>query len=387
MNFIERLWYSRDGDPGWLLLVLLRLLLLPLSWLFFGVAVFRHRRFLKRRIQRPPWLRVPVVVVGNISVGGNGKTPLLIAVATHLKSHCAMQPGVISRGYGGKAPSYPLLLGSGEPLPDPAHCGDEPLLIAEKTGCPVVVDPDRRAALRHLLATCPDVDVVLSDDGLQHYRLFWDMEVTVLDGERLFGNRLCLPAGPLRESPSRLHMSDFVVINGGNVNRFEDRTLANLEREDVFYMAMKPRHLSNLLTGEKLPIDGKMPFKADSRVQAVAGIGNPERFFHLLKSLPCLTGLNPPVACFSFPDHYSFSPENLQRAGVDLQQPVIMTEKDGVKCRSFATAHCWVLEAEAEFSTDFLAEVHLELMALENDIEAVTNKSTASNVVDMSDAR
>ena len=376
MKLLERIWYSKGGWPVPPLRLLLLSLLLPLSWLFRGVVAIRRRWHWFWRppalSKRPGWLRVPVAVVGNISVGGTGKTPLLIALAHHLKS-INVQPGVISRGYGGKAPAYPLSLDSRGPLPDPAHCGDEPRLIAEKTGCPVVVAPDRQAALKHLLEKFPQVDVVLSDDGLQHHGLWRDMEIIVVDGERMLGNGRCLPAGPLREPAWRLNMSDFVLLNGGDANSPKEKAIADLPDYIAYRMHMKPRYLSNLLTGEKLPISdegsGKMSFKADSRVQAVAGIGNPARFFRSLESLPCLSHLTHPVARFSFPDHHRFSLADFQRAGIDLQQPVVMTEKDGVKCRDFATANCWVLEAEVEFPGEFLADFHLELMEWENDLE------------------
>ena len=378
MNLLERIWYSKSRGAGWLLLLLLRLLLLPLELLFRAVVGLRRPWRWMPLPPRPPWMTVPVVVVGNISVGGTGKTPLLMALVEHLKS-LSMKPGVISRGYGGKAAAYPLLLDSSASLPDPSQCGDEPLLIAEKTRCPVVVHPNRRTALQHLLEKYPQVDVVFSDDGLQHYQMRREIEVAVVDGERMFGNGHCLPAGPLREPLNRLFTTDYVVINGGSKECLEEKALARLEGDPVFFMTMKPRYLSNLRSGEKLPISGsgdcKLPFKAESRVQAVAGIGNPARFFRLLESLSCMSDLAHPLSKFRFPDHHRFTLADFQRAGIDLQQPVIMTEKDGVKCRDFATDQCWVLEVEAELSDEFLSDFDLEVVAWETDIENILGEA------------
>src|SRR5690554_2376911 len=179
---------------------------MPLTGLFRLISALR-RRYLRRFAQHR--LGVPVLVVGNISLGGTGKTPVIIALVKHLHSR-GYKPGVISRGYGAKAPSYPLVVTEETPV---QHSGDEPLLIAQATGCPVCVDPDRVAAGERLVAL--GCDLILSDDGLQHYRLGRDLEIAVVDGERRFGNGWCLPTGPLREPISRLRQVDWVLVNGG----------------------------------------------------------------------------------------------------------------------------------------------------------------------------
>ncbi len=338
MSFLERAWYKR---AKWLVL------LLPLAWLFqllvalrrFVVALWRF--VTQQHSERPSWLTVPVVVVGNITLGGTGKTPLLIALANHFRQQ-GLQPGVISRGYGGNAANHPLLVDADTPVSD---CGDEALLISEKTGCPMAVAKDRRAAAQHLLATHTNVSVIISDDGLQHYRLWRDVEIAVIDGERLLGNGYCLPAGPLREPPSRLGSVNFVVING------EPTVEENVVMQhDLIRMKLKPRFFVNLLSGEKQPVS-TAPFNTGGEIQAVAGIGNPERFFRLLESLSYK------IKRFSFPDHHRFSAEDFKRGGIDSQQTVVMTEKDAVKCRAFAQANFWALAVEAEVPEMFLKAV------------------------------
>ena len=315
MNFLQRAWYQ---SPPWLYL------LWPLSLLFRWLAAFR-RRLLSSSAKRGG--KQPVIVIGNITVGGSGKTSLLIALALELKRR-GFSPGVISRGYGVAGDGHPFDVHADS---DPAECGDEPVLIAANTGCPVMVDPDRPSALRRLLSE-HEVDVALSDDGLQHYRLHRDIEIAVVDGARMFGNGMCLPAGPLREPRRRLHEVDLVVING--------EAAAALDLPvPVFHAEMEPRFLVNLATGENRPFGGA-PFHVGHTLQLVAGIGNPQRFFSMIQQLPY------PVACIEFPDHYQFSADDFESDRIDPHQPIVMTEKDAIKCRRFATANFWVLHAE-----------------------------------------
>lgn len=327
MTWIERAWYKR---AKWLYL------LLPLSWLYQGISAVRRR--LLQRSANSLDLPVPVIVIGNISVGGTGKTPLLISLCQTLQAN-GFKPGVVSRGYGGQPGSMPLLVDS---TTDPSRCGDEPALIAEQCAVPVVVDPDRLRAYRFLVNN-HDVDVVLSDDGLQHYRLPRQLEIVVVDGARLFANRLCLPAGPLREPVGRLREVDIVVVNG-------EPAEALPELNEALTMSLRPRFLVNLKTGEKRAIAGA-PFKMGDEVQAVAGIGNPERFFAIVRGLPH------PVSCHEFPDHHAYSADDFARRGIDLRQPIVMTEKDGIKCRSFATENFWVLKIEVALNAEFAAQV------------------------------
>lgn len=327
MSTLESAWYK---GASWLYL------LLPVSWLFQVLAVIRKRRLLAR--QQPLSKNVPVVVIGNISVGGTGKTPLIMTLARQLKK-AGYKPGIVSRGYGGKANTYPLAVTEQSRVEE---TGDEPALLAQATGCPVVVDPNRRRACEFLIEQYP-VDVVLSDDGLQHYQLPRQIEIAVVDGERLFGNGLCLPAGPLREPVSRLDSVDLIVVNGEPA-----RALPSLDKATV--MRVKPRFLVNLETGERRPFSGA-PFKMGDKVQAVAGLGNPQRFFTLLQSLPY------PLEEFPFPDHHAFTERDFTARGISLSHPIVMTEKDGIKCRDFANKNFWVVQANIDLPETFLTSL------------------------------
>lgn len=325
MNSIEKAWYK---GAAWLYL------LLPLSWLFQLLATVR-KAFLKRHAARVK-LSKPLIVVGNITVGGTGKTPLIITLARYFQEQ-GIRPGLISRGYGSQSTEFPLAVTAET---DVKLSGDEAKLLAELTACPVVIDPDRLQACQYLLREY-DVDVVLSDDGLQHYGLPRDIEIVMVDAQRLFGNGLCLPAGPLRESPARLQSVDYVIVNG---DLPEGQQLAVPVSAT---MSLQPRYLVNLESGEKRPYSGA-PFKMGDQVQAVAGIGNPDRFFSLLESLPY------PVEHFPFPDHHNFTVDDFNKAGINLNQPIVMTEKDGIKCRTFANNNFWVLEVEVALAPEFL---------------------------------
>ena len=323
MSFLEKAWYRK---AGWLIS------LWPLSILFQLLVLFR--RWLQKIRSCPEWISVPIVVVGNITAGGTGKTPLTIALARHLREK-GFQPGIISRGYGGNAASYPMPVDAND---NTTEAGDEPVMIAAATGFPVVVGPDRNAALQHLLAT-NEIDVVLSDDGLQHYKLYRDIEIAVVDGQRLYGNGMCFPAGPLREPISRLDSVDYVVVNGDN----------SAVHERAIVMEIEPKMFLNMANGEKRPFSGA-PFNMGSTLQAVCGIGNPERFFSVLEKLPY------PIDRFSFPDHYNFTAKDFLNAGIDEQRPLVMTEKDAIKCENFAKNNYWCLQVEINLPDSFLNE-------------------------------
>lgn len=324
MSFLEKAWHER---AGWLIL------LWPVSVLF--QALSKIRRWLQQPKRRPADHTAPLIVVGNISLGGTGKTPLLITLCEELQMQ-GFKPGIISRGYGGAAPSYPLSVDGDS---DVRHSGDEAFLIAEKTGCPVYVDPDRSAALQALLCN-EDVDVVLSDDGLQHYKLYRDLEIVVVDGERLFSNGFCMPAGPLRESVSRLNEVQYIVVNGEPA-----REIPQLKSAST--MQLQPRSLVNLVSGEKRPFAGA-PFNMGNKLQAVSALGNPQRFYSLLERLPYQ------VETFSFPDHHNFTAADFEEQGIDEHQPVVMTEKDAVKCRQFAKSNFWYLSVEVNIESQFV---------------------------------
>ena len=248
MTFLETAWYEK---ASWLII------LWPISILFRLLALCR--RSLQQTSSRPSHINVPIIVVGNISVGGTGKTPVVITLANNLKS-LGINPGIISRGYGGSAAAYPLVVNQDC---DVSACGDEALLIQDKTNCPVVVDPDRTAAIDLLVQKFgEEIDLVISDDGLQHYKLYRDLEIAIVDGDRLFGNGLCLPAGPLREPVSRLLEVDHIIVNGGlnykeNNSGYFSRKPAQTNSERDFIesalakghkMVLKPTFFVNLLS-------------------------------------------------------------------------------------------------------------------------------------------
>ena len=329
MNFLARAWYEEIRGHPWLYL------LWPFSLLFRGLAAARRKR---QSAGAKRLGKQPVIVIGNITVGGAGKTALLIALALELKER-KFSPGIVSRGYGASSGSFPLNVTADS---DPDECGDEPVLIAASTDCPVVVDPDRPAAVAHLLAA-HKVNVVLSDDGLQHYRLHRDIEIAVVDGARLFGNGLPLPAGPLREPRQRLHEVDFVIVNGEPAEELEVPV-------PQYQATMEPHSLVNLASGEERSFAGA-PFHVGHTLQLVSGIGNPERFYSLMENLPY------PLARIEFPDHHKFSAADFEGERVDIHQPIVMTEKDAVKCRRFATANFWALRAEMKLPPAFVKDL------------------------------
>jgi tetraacyldisaccharide 4'-kinase len=295
------------------------LALLPLSALFAGLAALRRALF-RCGIWRVERLPVPVVVVGNIAVGGSGKTPVTLWLAEALRA-AGRRPGIVSRGYGGRVEGCAEVPRDG----DPAVFGDEPLLMALRSACPVFVGRDRPAAARALLAAHPDVDVLLADDGLQHYRLGRDLEIIVVD-EATLGNRLRLPAGPLREGMRRLAEADVILTLGplssalsscaGATPRFEF-SLAGVAFERLARRSERR---------------GPAAFRG-LRVCALAGIGRPERFFTQMEAL----GLD--IERRPFPDHHVFVAADVALDGADA---VVMTEKDAVKCAPFAPAESWI---------------------------------------------
>jgi len=271
-------------------------------------------------------LPVPVIVVGNIAIGGTGKTPVTLALIERLQALGA-RPGVLSRGYGGVGP-FPLLLSSETSA---LQAGDEPVLIARRTGVPVCVAPSRLQAGRHLLAAHPEVDVLLCDDGLQHLALVRDLECCVVDGRRGHGNGHLLPAGPLRENPARMRQCDLVLVNGGDAAPYGAQAL----RFDLL-----AEHAVALHTGERRPLSAF----SGHMVHALAGIGNPHRFFDLL------TEHGMTVNGHAFADHHIFKVSDLEFAG---GAPVLMTEKDAVKCRDLrqlSDRSLWWVPVNAVFS-------------------------------------
>lgn len=286
--------------------------------------VFRLLSFLRRgayrlRILRSRRLPVPVIVVGNISVGGTGKTPLVQWLAGFLKQN-GWTPGVLSRGYGGAEPGPARVPPSG----DAQRYGDEPVLLASTLSSPVWIGRDRYSAGLALLAAHPECNVLISDDGLQHYALQRDMELAVVDGERGLGNGLLLPAGGLREGSWRLRNVDAVIVNGKKNSTFPD----------AHAMELKGSLIRNLATGESTDVSALF----GKKVHAVAGIGHPQRFFSHLGGLGLSFTPHP------FPDHHAYRAEDLVWLGVDA---ILMTEKDAVKCAAFADTRFWALPVQA----------------------------------------
>jgi tetraacyldisaccharide 4'-kinase len=313
------------------------LLLLPFALVF--VVVAGARRALYRAGLLASWRApVPVVVVGNITAGGTGKTPLVIALLELLARH-GWNPGVVARGYGRVPRREHEPLGVVAVYPDvatPEHFGDEPVVVARRSRVPVYVSPDRVAAARALLDAHREVDVLVSDDGLQHYALGRDVELAVVDGERRFGNGLPLPAGPLREPVSRLAEVDSVVVNGGGVLEVPARK--------QFAMRLGSERFVTL-GGTRSVTPAEFAEMTRARpVVAIAGIGNPRRFFDHLAQL----GVQ--ARAIAFPDHYAYEARDLKLPGAEV---IVMTEKDAVKCAAFADARMWFLRVEAILPAEF----------------------------------
>ncbi|GLQ95292.1 tetraacyldisaccharide 4'-kinase [Dyella acidisoli] len=313
-------WYEGKPLPWWCY---------PLSKLYGAVVALRQTLY------RHGWLRAvrlpcPVIVVGNLTAGGTGKTPLTLALAEALRER-GYHPGVVSRGYGGTA-REPMLLGES---PDPVEAGDEPCVI-RASGVPVAIGQDRPAAAQLLLdAGC---NVVIADDGLQHYRLARDIEICVIDGVRRLGNAQLLPAGPLREPLSRMERVDFRICNGAHPQNGE------------VPMRLEGGLVRALSDGREQSIKNF----AGRRVHAVAAIGNPQRFFASLAE----QGMD--VIPHPFPDHHAFMPADLTFRD-DL--PVLMTEKDAVKCWAFAQPHWWSVPVKAELPASFYDDFYIRLAA------------------------
>ena len=293
-----------------------------LAWLLwpaslgFACVAFCRRLLFKARILKSRHPGIPVIVVGNITVGGSGKTPLVLWIAEFLKSK-GFSPGIISRGYGGRA-TEPV---AATIASEAAEVGDEPIVLSRRSGCPVWVGADRVAVAQALRAQHKEVDVLILDDGLQHYAMRRDLEIAVVDS-RGFGNGHSLPAGPLREGPSRLESVDAVVTNG-------------FSREKSFSMQLVGETLHRIADArDRRPASAF----AGQSVHAVAGIGNPNRFFLHLRSLGIRALPHP------FPDHHPFTPQDLAFGDA---LPVVMTEKDAVKLRRAAQPDWWVLPVTA----------------------------------------
>lgn len=310
---INRAWYG--GFPWtWVLL--------PLMALYAYVVG-------KKRSQRNlATVATPVIVVGNITVGGTGKTPLTEALV-NLLADKGLRVGIISRGYGASQREFPHLI---VPTDVAKSVGDEPYMMYRTLGVPIVIDPDRPRALDRVRQE--GVDLVLSDDGMQHYQLARDLEICVLDGKRGLGNGQLLPVGPLRESKERLNTVDYVLTYGAKGN---------------LGFSIEPICWVNVKTGEEvLPDD----FKLMPNHCAIAGIGRPEKFFETLATMNMKVN-----STRAFPDHYDYEPNDL----IGLADQILMTEKDAVKVEGFASKNMWFLRISAKlsepFKRDFISKV------------------------------
>jgi tetraacyldisaccharide 4'-kinase len=299
----------------------------PLSAIYKGAFALRKTAF-SRGLFESYQAPVPVIIVGNLTVGGTGKTPLVVHLVEQLRLQ-GFTPGVISRGYSGVADSYPLLVNANTPV---EHSGDEPALIVQRTGVPMVVGPNRRDSIEMLLKHSR-IDLIISDDGLQHLALQRDLEICLVDDTITHENQNLLPAGPFREPLARLLSVDFIVRHGGNVGNAENQFSMTLEAAEPL-----PVKLNNV-----------SPFPASADFNAIAGIGNPQRFFDTCEQL----GYS--ITSHGFADHHLFTAEEIYFAGM----PVLMTEKDAVKCHNIASDHHWYLPVNAKLSSGFAEAVSL----------------------------
>ncbi len=324
MQSLDKYWYDSN---------LVAWLLLPISWLYCFIVRIRKKLY-QFNFKKSFSATKPLVVVGNIAVGGSGKTPLLIALCDYLQSN-GYKPGIVSRGYGGSVTGVKQVSDT-----DSAKLvGDEPLMIHQRTKLPVVVGADRVAAVEYLLSH-NHCDVVLSDDGLQHYRMARALEICVIDSVRGHGNGYCLPAGPLREPLTRLNEVDIVVYSGVSTATPD---------QDSYSLAFVG--LCHLTTAEK----GVMSSFTDKTIHAVAGIGHPARFFQQLRD----NGLT--IIEHVFPDHHAYEKSDF----LDWQDEcIIMTEKDAVKCERLSLDNAWFVRVEAILSETLEAKLADKLLPL-----------------------
>ncbi|HSW68603.1 MAG TPA: tetraacyldisaccharide 4'-kinase [Gammaproteobacteria bacterium] len=335
---IEKHWYRTSCSA-------LMFLLLPFSWLFrllIFIRYFLYRFHFKKTYRFP----VPVIVVGNVTVGGTGKTPFVIWLAEILRNQ-GYRPGIVSRGVGGKKISEPYWV---DGMSDPEWVGDEAVLLAKRTHCPLVVCVDRVLAVKELLqkSSC---NIVISDDGLQHYRLHRDIEIAIVDGLRELGNGKMLPAGPLREPVKRLKSVDWVVVNGSSQlenSIFKKIKFSRMDLRGDVLISLQTPHEEMLLSAFR-----------NKTAHVVAGIGNPERFFSMLREHRIH------VIEHIFQDHYLYRRSDIYFCD---NLAVMMTEKDAIKCMKFADRRHWYLKVSAE--VDSLAEEKISVLLKQYDFKA-----------------
>jgi tetraacyldisaccharide 4'-kinase len=350
MRLIEKIWFQ-GHLAKWLMVPLL----LPLTFIFAAVSFCRRLAF-KFGLLESFKVSVPVVVVGNIGIGGNGKTPVTLYLVEQLTAK-GIKVGVVSRGYGSKAPYYPYQINENSTA---EQAGDEPLLIFQRSGVPVVIGSDRVKGCELLVEQ--GCEIIIADDGLQHYRLKRDFEFVVVDGKRLFGNGLLLPAGPLREAKSRMTQVDCIIVNGDNAWQQQVEYTAT----SLVNMQLSARKVVNVKTGVSIELTRFLAenVASDKQVNALAGIGDPSRFFNTLEHYGFTLAITR-----GFIDHQAFSAEDLQQFPSDM--PLLMTEKDAVKCANFAEENCWYLPVDAVFSK---TNDDSSIAAVINEIAALADK-------------
>lgn len=323
---LTSIWYSKKLHWS-------AILLLPFSAIFSFVVAVRRWCY-QRGLFKSFHFQVPVIVVGNITVGGTGKTPFVISLVKFLQDQ-GYRPGIVSRGVGGSESTKARFVKATDAADD---VGDEALLLTQKTQCPMVVCKDRVAAVRTLLNKT-HCNIVISDDGLQHYRLQRSLEIVMVDHERQFGNQYLLPAGPLREPISRIKQADFVVVNGGSL-------------QDPYTLTLQPDEFVSIVTQAKIPLHGF----ANKKIHAVSGIGHPQRFFKTLQQL----GMD--LITHIFPDHHLYQKHELH---FSEKLPIVMTEKDAVKCAAFANDDYWYLNIIPKMNEKLEQSILSKLKSLE----------------------
>ncbi|NVJ62103.1 MAG: tetraacyldisaccharide 4'-kinase [Gammaproteobacteria bacterium] len=331
---IEQFWYRPKGILRfflWPLHLLMRLLVQTRFWLFRFNVIKSYRSSL------------PVIVVGNISVGGTGKTPFVIWLVKNLQQQ-GFNTVVLSRGYGVTPSTLPLLVTQDTSV---SECGDEPKMMMQ-AGCTIVVDPDRTRAAKWIEQQYPN-SVIICDDGLQHYKLQRNFEICLIDGFRGLGNRLLMPFGPLREPKSRLNFCDLIIQNSGVADSIKQDSEINQygTQDSLSMMTIHPISLVNLVSHEEIVLEKNKPFPFE-KVTAICGIGNPMKFHHTLTEL----GAEPKL--FGFPDHHKFVADDLTQLG---PKPIVMTEKDAVKCSEFARENWWYLKISASVDDNVFAKI------------------------------
>ncbi len=316
-TLIEKVWYSKN---------IFSLLLSPISLIYISIIYLRYTLYQLGLISITK-INVPTIVIGNIVAGGTGKTPLVIWLAKHFKDK-GFLPGIVSRGYGGTYLSNIELV---KPTSNPLLVGDEPVIIARNTNCPVIVAKKRAKGAKKLVEKY-NCNIILCDDGMQHYSLARDIEIAVIDGQRRFGNNYCFPAGPLREPKSRIFKADLIV------SKYNARTCEH-KMDYTYHQLVSLNELS-----KTIPISDLHGMT----VHAIAGINNPDHFFSYLRSHKL------ELIIHKFPDHYSYTEDDVK---FDDNFPVVMTEKDAVKCLNYSSDKHWYIPISAELSKSFVCDL------------------------------